>query len=553
MKKRSFNRRLFESENSGYALNISLLNKTYPDMVFNDLMEAFESKGASVKGTVKDGDVYMIIYGIDSNVFNDIADEFDIDYDTLDLAFFPASELLDNFNLDDINSNYIDSKNIKDSNVKDSFDTLDDDTFLSESCCGKKPSKKVSLKEEIDKGLLQVKAKSKEEIEKILDDIKTNELDEKTAKKAFDKLKSEKNKLEKKDLSIEDVISPKKYASLLKKLSKFYPKALSLKESYMNKFLKALDEGKRSLHPDDYIDEEKISLMSDEKIIKNINECASLIKKYKRLSSRLNEGSSYKIQKLQSFNEDTIKMKKILEEEILYRDILNSLSGKKSLLFEEENKENKDKNEDFSLDFDSKDTDADTDKNNNIDNDDSVSDNKSDDNEYEDVELTGIEFTMKNKEAADEFVDTLVNNGIPEDALEIIEEDNSTNESFRYTRNYKKLFEEDDMILNEEDDDEDENSESSDKEEKENNESSENPVIVRLTDTNYTSQVADILEKEYGYSKEEFEDKIGGSIIDDESSDDDSNKEDKDKEKDENKSDGDSDEEISLDDIFKDM
>lgn len=183
--------------------------------------------------------------------------------------------------------------------------------------------------------------------------------------------------------------------------------------------------------------------------------------------------------------------------------------------------------------------------------------------EDEEVELSRVVITLANQEAADELKSSMVDAGIPEDSIEIETEEEPEGETEEesegeteegeteetaeslYINKFKKLLEDDEATEDEgtEDNTEESNEESKDDSEESEEESEENVKVI-LTNTDYINTLADVLDSEYGITKEEFEDMIGGEIVSDgsdEDSDEDSDKEDEDSDKEdsENKSSGD--------------
>lgn len=195
----------------------------------------------------------------------------------------------------------------------------------------------------------------------------------------------------------------------------------------------------------------------------------------------------------------------------------------------------------------------------------------------EEVELSRVVITLDTQEAADELKQDLVDAGVPEDAITIgdDEEDSEkdseeaadeesadeeeseeaseeSNESTHYN-NFKKLLEADedegsaDEEGTEEDSEESGEEDSEDEGDEEKSEEDEEITLV-LTDTDYIHTLADVLNDKYGITKEEFEEMIGGEIVDsdDEEADDDENdsedeesKDDKESKDDEKSSNGD--------------
>ena len=225
------------------------------------------------------------------------------------------------------------------------------------------------------------------------------------------------------------------------------------------------------------------------------------------------------------------------------------------------------------------------------------------DEENEEVELSRIEITLKDAEAANDLKQACLDADIPEDAFELenVEddtfeedgeesEDNSeeasedsseenseeekseegANESYEFAKYVKMLGEGEvadeqpaDDATSEEDGEEDNGAENADGEgDEENSEEDKQPKFI-LTNTDYASKLAKVLEDVYGISKEEFEDMIGGEIVEDEPKEDEENsdeegsensEESKDEEsKDSSEEKKDDEEELDPSDLFKNL
>ena len=164
----------------------------------------------------------------------------------------------------------------------------------------------------------------------------------------------------------------------------------------------------------------------------------------------------------------------------------------------------------------------------------------------EEIDLARVCITLQNKEAAEDLMQQCIDAGIPEDALKIEDESDSSdensddaenndnaeaNESKAYSYIYR-LFEDE---KNTDDVPADDVPADDDMEE-------EHPVKLVLVDTDYTTKLASILDDVYGITKEEFEDMIGGEIVEDSTdNDDDTNSDAEDAE----------DDDIDPSDIFK--
>ena len=244
----------------------------------------------------------------------------------------------------------------------------------------------------------------------------------------------------------------------------------------------------------------------------------------------------------------------------------------------------------------------------NEDGEESKEDNKDENNEEnEEVELSRIEITLKDTEAANDLKQACLDADIPEDAFELenveddtfeedgeesednseeasedsseenSEEENSeegANESYEFAKYVKMLGEGEvadeqpaDDVASEEDgeesSEEDNGAENADGEgDEENTEEDKQPKFI-LTNTDYASKLAKVLEDVYGISKEEFEDMIGGEIVEEEPKEDEENsdeegsensEESKDEEsKDSSEEKKDDEEELDPSDLFKNL
>jgi hypothetical protein len=190
-----------------------------------------------------------------------------------------------------------------------------------------------------------------------------------------------------------------------------------------------------------------------------------------------------------------------------------------------------------------------------------------DENNDEEVELSRIEITLKDAEAANDLKQACLDADIPEDAFELenvededafeeegeepeenseesledsseenTDEENSeegANESYEFSKYVKMLGEGEvadeqsvDDVASEESGEEENGAENTegegDEENSEEEEEDKQPKFI-LTNTDYASKLAKVLEDVYGISKEEFEDMIGGEIVEEEPKEDEEN------------------------------
>jgi hypothetical protein len=366
-------------------------------------------------------------------------------------------------------------------------------------------------------------------------------------------------------LSITDVPG---IASTFKKMSEVDPsKAEEIKKyqkSLKEQVERALRNNQGYLHENIKVNGKSLKYYSIKEIKKLMMEANStkiqLTNKLK--DSTLNESVESK-RVLKDKIANKIRLISLLDEELTYRVTRKNCLAK---LNEEEDKEDKGSNGDFSEEDLSKmfggdqaDNAEETD----------TEEKKDDNNEEEEVvDLARVVITMEDKEAAEELKKSCLDAGIPEDAIEIEEESEEEkseeseeseeeeseeseekeqpNESVKY-KNLKRLFEDEETEESDSEDNAEESDEDTeDSEESEEEEEKEGAVKFILTDTDYIKDLAKILDDEYGISKEEFEEMIGGEIVDeDEESDEEATEEDADKE---DKSE-DSDEDAPEDDI----
>lgn len=344
---------------------------------------------------------------------------------------------------------------------------------------------------------------------------------------------------------------------------------MQLKESLgaekFNMICKAMKSGKKTLYSKKTINGKNITEYSAKELLELLNtikkQHTNLMKSYKSLYESATKSTK---RELRTAIENKERLMLILDEELTYRLTFKKLNKSKAINEDEENPL-----EPLSVDP----TDGD-DKNESGEDTDETPDND------EEVELSRVVITVANQDAADELKQSLVDAGVPDDAIEFETDDETddsedsddtdseadensdentdtddtadetSNESLHYNK-FKKLLEDDDPESDKADDstddnakdgeDSDENSdENSDDNSDDSSDSEDKPIKVILTNTDYVNDLADVLNNEYGISKEEFEEMIGGQIVDDsdDSGDsDDSSDSDDDKSDDENKDD----------------
>ena len=337
---------------------------------------------------------------------------------------------------------------------------------------------------------------------------------------------------------------------------------MQLKESLgaekFNMICKAMKSGKKTLYSKKTINGKNITEYSAKELLELLNtikkQHTNLMKSYKSLYESATKSTK---KELRTAIENKERLMLILDEELTYRLTFKKLNKSKAINEDEENPL-----EPLSVDpTDGDDTD------------------ETPDND-EEVELSRVVITVANQDAADELKQSLVDAGVPDDAIEFetddetddsedsddtdsdtdeTSDDNSDentdtddtadetpNESLHYNK-FKKLLEDDDPESDKADDSTDDNAKdgedsdaSSDDNSDDSSDSEDKPIKVVLTNTDYVNDLADVLNNEYGISKEEFEEMIGGQIVDDSEDSDDSDESsdsDDDKSDDENKDD----------------
>lgn len=467
---------------------------------------------------------------------------------------------------------------------------------VKKGCCPGK-NRRVNLLESLkaqDETKQEKLDNSVKSIKDVIDSVKGHSIGAQEVKDAFAKLKKEQkalSKIEKNDkgdkFALTDVNGA---AGALKKMKEADPSQAeaidkfqkSLKESVFN----ALNAKKKSLHSKVSVNGQLLESMTNAQVstlLTKVN--AAKNKLVSKLSNSLNESVNTK----NNIKNEIVKLTKlsnILDEENTYR----TYATKYGLINEDENQEagnsgefseedlanmfgagqgeeNKSDNETEEKTEEPKSEDAQSE------------DTQSDEDSVEEVELARIVITMQDKDAAEDLKASCVNAGIPEDVIEITddtedepeekeegetstedkdddkadasEESKDTNEGVKYS-NLRRLFEADEENSEEKPEDApEENSDETDDAEAKN----EGHTKFILTNTDYALQLSKVLDDVYGITKEEFEDMIGGEIVED------SDEEDatEDKDSDENTTDADntegSTEEDTIDpsELFKGM
>lgn len=341
---------------------------------------------------------------------------------------------------------------------------------------------------------------------------------------------------------------------------------MQLKESLgtekFNMICEAMKSGKKTLYSKKTINGKNITEYSAKELLELLNtvkkQHTNLMKSYKSLNESATKSTK---RELRTAIENKERLMLILDEELTYRLTFKKLNKSKAINEDEENPL-----EPLSVDP----TDGD-DKDDSSDNESGEDTDETPDND-EEVELSRVVITVANQDAADELKQSLVDAGVPDDAIEFETDDETDdsedsddtdseadentdtddtvdetpNESLHYNK-FKKLLEDDDPESDTADDSTDDNATdgkdsdaSSDDNSDDSSDSEDKPIKVVLTNTDYVNDLADVLNNEYGISKEEFEEMIGGQIVDDSEDSDDSDESsdsDDDKSNDESKED----------------
>ena len=423
---------------------------------------------------------------------------------------------------------------------------------IKKGCCPGK-NRRVNLLESlkaVDDSKQEKLDKSIKTIKDIIDSVKGHSIGAQEVKDAFAKLKKEQkalSKIEKNEkgdkFALTDVNGA---AGALKKMKEADPSQAeaidkfqkSLKESVFN----ALNAKKKSLHGKVSVNGQLLESMTNAQVSTLLTKVkAAKNKLVSKLSNSLNESVNTK----NIIKNEIVKLTKlsnILDEENTYR----TYAAKYGLINEDENQEAGNSGEFSEEDLanmfgtgQGEETKSDNETEG------KTEETKSDEgSEEEEVELARIVITMQDKDAAEDLKSSCIDAGIPEDAIEISEdtdedeegseendndsdseenkseEDNSekteensdTNEGIKYS-NLRRLFEDEDSNSEEDNSNEEGNSEEDNNDDADKD--ADGHVKFILTDTDYALQLSKVLDDVYGISKEEFEDMIGGEIVDD--------------------------------------
>lgn len=510
------------------------------ELSVNAIKSDLELEGAVVRGYREGGDIIMEIsgeidleqienvfeengmYGIAEYIIDDLEDE-----DFTEEPEVETEEEIDEFIEDEP---VVESKKVK------RFSKALIEKMNSSLRPAKKTNKMVNLAEAL--GVVESNNSRSLTLDEVIDNMVGTRIDESIAKKAMNKIKSERNAV----------------------LEQYRGK---LGEQRFVRILESLEEGSSTLYGNVKVNGKAISEYT-------VNELKGLLEKLNGQISEierkisLNEGDS---KKLNEVLEQKKRLQTMLDDEISYR-----------VAFEHKVNEDEEKKDDFK-DFNPEPLEKEEEPKE--EDEESEDDEESEENPDEDSEeeLAKIVITLKNMEAAESMKNDLVEAGVPEDVIvleEIKEEESEEEEEETEDGSDEEKSEDEESEekqeesvkvsgskLNEEDGEESEESKEEDSEEgseeeseepaeESEEESEEVAVKLILTDTTYVEEMVEVLENEWGMSKEEFEELIGGEIVSEESEDEEESDEDEEKEDSEDKSEDD-DMDFNPDEIFKNL
>lgn len=265
----------------------------------------------------------------------------------------------------------------------------------------------------------------------------------------------------------------------------------------------------------------------------------------------LNEADDAKLTKKIAHYKDAVKM---IDEEISFREAQELLSEGDSIEFKninpnvsDDDKKKEKKDEEAAVEGDGSDEVSDEDDTESEDN---ADDKEQNPDEDEEVELASIIITLATKDDAEDLKADFIEAGIPEDAIELeevaddddeedetedgesqeetdtedaseeTEGDKATEESVQF-KGVKPLNEDDDNADDAETADDDSTEDTTEGDETEDDGESEDEEAekawkVILVNTDYAKEAKDVLVDMWGMTEEEFNDMIGGDIVDDE-------------------------------------
>ena len=490
----------------------------------------------------------------DDEEYDDTLDDMIPDYDDVDIDDVEDDIYSDEYESTD--DDYSDDDELNDASFDQCMEDEEFECYESEhrafkrrramnekknGCCPPKKGRMLNLSESLKM------MKNGLTIKDIVRSAKQVSLNESVINDAINKAKNEQPK--------KDINEKRATLAALKK---------ALGDDKFNTIVKALKEGKKTLYTKKSINGKNITEYSSKELIHILNmvkeQHKTLVKSYKSL----NESATRSTKKeLRDAIENKERLMDLLDEELTYRlTVKKMLKEQKAVNEDDENPLEPlsvDPNESGdSSEGDSEETTAEGDSKESTEGD--TEETTEDPEEDEEVELSRVVITVANQEAADELKDAMVNAGIPEDAIEFETEDDEdaesdsedgdadaeseestedaegdskksteetpaeSNESIHYNK-FKKLLEDEEADSSTEEtpaeDGAETDGDTEDSEEsKDGDTEATGEVKVILTNTDYINDLADVLNNEYGITKEEFEEMIGGTIVDEKPSDD---------------------------------
>ena len=542
-------------------VNISALKEDYEGVSINDVKSDLIEFGAIVRGAKDvDGDTLMLING-------------DITVEDVENAFINIGVNVNDYIVEE------DDLTITQTFEKKNVAVKKNQTAVNEkkgSCCppkkanGEKKVKKeykgdlVNLSEALH-GTHKRGVKPELKLNQIIDAIAGRHIDESISARAIEKAKQN-----------------NKRAYLQEKLGA---------EVY-NAVLESLENG-TTVHANKKINGKVVCEYSIDEL-KGLMEKAS--KQIEALEKKLglNEADDAELTKKIAHFKDAVKM---IDEEISFREAKELLSEGDGIEFkninpnvsDDDKKKDEKKDEEATVEGDGSDEVSDEDDAESTEDSESEDDKEQNPDEDEEVELASIIITLATKDDAEDLKADFIEAGIPEDAIELEEvaddddeEDNAEDgesegesteetdtenaseetegdkatEEFVQFKGVKPLNEDDDNADDAETTEDDSTEETTDGDKTEDGEESEDEEAekawkVILVNTDYAKEAKDVLVDMWGMTEEEFNDMIGGDIVDDEdNAEDDGSDESSDNDDDSTKSDDENGESEDDDDDF---
>ena len=536
-------------------VNISALKEDYEGVSINDVKSDLIEFGAIVRGAKDvDGDTLMLING-------------DVTVEDVENAFINIGVNVNDYIVEE------DDLTITQTFEKKNVAVKKNQTAVNEkkgSCCPpKKATSEKKVKKEYKGDLVNLSealhgthkrgVKPELKLNQIIDAIAGCHIDESISARAIEKAKQN-----------------NKRVYLQEKLGA---------EVY-NAVLESLENG-TTVHANKKINGKAVCEYSTDEL-KGLMEKAS--KQIEALEKKLglNEADDAELTKRIARFKDAVKM---IDEEISFREAQELLSEGDGIEFKninpnvsDDDKKKEKKDEEATVEGDGSDEVSDEEDAESSDDKETEDDKEQNPDEDEEVELASIIITLATKDDAEDLKADFLEAGIPEDAIELeevadddedddtedgesteetdteeaseeTEGDKATEESVQF-KGVKPLNEDDDNAddaeTTEDDSTEDttEDDETKDDEESE-DEEAEKAWKVILVNTDYAKEAKEVLVDMWGMTEEEFNDMIGGDIVDDEdNAEDDGSDESSDNDDDSTKSDDENGESDDDDDDF---